>query len=200
MQLSHLALCLALISTSALSQNLPLNEIIFLETMLPKNPGQSIKNTMDSISNMVRSNMPIKVNRRYAIIGNTPRTVNQNHQKTVLIQNMDTVSPKTILFRNGVDTVPRRVIVRNNDLPAKIMIDNNDASLRMVHRKAPEQQIVLVQPEFSQNKVLVRDNLLMSGPSSVLSPVPMMSGGLPSAAPQPRGKLSRKFPIPPPTL
>uniref|UniRef100_A0A2H1W8X8 SFRICE_004385 n=1 Tax=Spodoptera frugiperda TaxID=7108 RepID=A0A2H1W8X8_SPOFR len=214
MHLKHTTILLALISTSALSQNLPSNAMTFLETMIPKNPGQSITNVMDSIGNMVTSNMPIKVNRRYAIIGNTPTTLTQNQPTSVLIQNLDTVSPKSVLIqemvtpksvlnRNGVETVPRQVIIRNNDLPTKLMVDNNDASLRMIQRNG--QQTVLVQPEYSrlpQKQVLFRDNnnMLLSRPSPVAQSAPMTAGSLPSATPQPRSKISRKFPIPPPTF
>ncbi|KAF9420650.1 hypothetical protein HW555_003197 [Spodoptera exigua] len=215
MQLTYITLFLALSSASVYSQNLPSNAMtsLFLETILPKTPVQSMQNIMNSVGKMASMNIPTKINRRYAIIGNTPTTFTQNQPKTVLIQNSETVSPKTVLIqetvtpktvliRNGMETVPRQVIVRNNDVPKRIMVDNNDGSLRMVQKKGQEPQTVLVQPEFSglQKKVLVRDNVLLSRPSPVRSSASLVPGDLSSVTTQPRGKLSRKFPLPPPTL
>lgn len=167
--------------------------------------------------------------KKNVLVQNSNNVVAQNGNRMVLPKNVvlhrrnEAVLPKNVIIQNGREVAGRNVMVRKNETPKRVIVQDNEYAV-VPQMRTPEvvQQKVFVNPQFPsevQQKIMIsqpqmteyvalpqkqffmpNDNPFLPAASPVSALAAASSCSLPPVMPQSRGQFLRKIPIPPPTL
>lgn len=176
-----------------------------------------------------------KCMKKNVMVQNPNNVIIQNGNQMILPKNMvvqrrpGTVLPKNVVIQNGGEaTLPRNVVVRKNEMPRRVVVQNDNFAVRLPQMRVSEvvqQNVLIPQPKVAEYVPMRQEKVLISQPkvteyvtasqqrgpvrnenpflpaASPISPLTALSSsGIPTATPQSRGQYLRKIPIPPPTI